>query len=144
MGVKLKQVDGDLMMKKFNFLMIVLVFVFSSGCAQMSPIASTMNNERVGANQPFIDPNDHHAVAKHYEDVAKEMKAKLQAQKEQLEEYERHNYYYGRKGQNFRSHIWANMRQLEDSIKENLKEAALHHKMAQDQHKRELSSLKTQ
>jgi hypothetical protein len=31
------------------------------------------------------------------------------------------------------------MRHLENSIKENLKEAAIHHKMAQDQQKRELS-----
>ena len=46
-------------------------------------------------------------------------------------ESEGHNYY--------RSHIWANMRHLEDSIKENLREADIHHKMAQDQQKRELS-----
>ncbi|SFM36269.1 hypothetical protein [Nitrosomonas communis] len=131
------------MMKKLTFLIIVWVLGFLTGCAQMSPIASTLNNEKVGANQHFIDPNNHIAVAKHYEDVAKEMKAKLQAKKEQLEEYERHNYYYGRRGQNYRSHIWANMRHLEDSIKENLREAAIHHKMAQDQQKREFSSLKT-
>jgi hypothetical protein len=133
----------EFMMKKLTFLIIVCVIGFLSSCVQMSPIASTLNNEMVGANQPFIDPNDHYAVAKHYEDVAKEMKAKLQAKKEQLEEYERHNYYYGRKGQNYRSHIWANMRHLENSIKENLKEAAIHHKMAQGQQKREFSSLKT-
>jgi hypothetical protein len=77
-------------------------------------------------------------VAKHYEDVAKEMKAKLKAQKEQLEEYEKHNDYYGRKGQNFRSHTWANIRHLENSVKENLEEAAMHRKMAQDQQRRDL------
>ncbi|SFN20736.1 hypothetical protein [Nitrosomonas communis] len=133
------------MMKKLTFLIVVLILGFLSGCAQMSPIASTLSNEKVGTNQHSIDPNNHIAVARHYEDVAKEMKEKLQAKKEQLEEYEGHNYYYGRKGQNYRSHIWANMRHLEDSIKENLREADIHHKMAQDQQKRELSfSLRTE
>ena len=117
----------------------VLAIGFLSGCAQMSPIASTLSNEKLGANQHSIEPNNHDAVAKHYEDVAKEMKAKLEAQKEQLEEYQRHNYYYGRKGQDFRSHTLANIRYLENSIKENLKEAAIHQKMARGQQKRELS-----
>ena len=127
------------MMKTNIFWVIVLAIVFLSGCAQMSPIASTLSDEKLGANQHFIEPSNHDAVAKHYEDVANEMKAKLEAQKELLEEYERHNYYYGRKGQNFRSHTWANMRYLENSIKENLKEDAIHQKMVQDQPKRELS-----
>ncbi|AKH36866.1 MULTISPECIES: hypothetical protein [Nitrosomonas] len=126
-------------MRKNIFCVAVLAIGFLSGCAQMSPIASTLSDGEIVANRLFIDPNNHDAVAKHYEDVAKEMKAKLQAKKEQLEEYERHNYYYGRKGQSFRSHTWANMRYLEKSIEENLKEAAIHHKIAQDQQKRDLS-----
>ncbi|SFI96534.1 hypothetical protein [Nitrosomonas sp. Nm34] len=126
-------------MRKNIFCVAVLAIGFLSGCAQMSPIASTLSNDEIVANRLFIDPNNHDAMAKHYEDVAKEMKAKLQAKKEQLEEYERHNYYYGRKGQSFRSHTWANMRYLEKSIEENLKEAAIHHKIAQDQQKRDLS-----
>jgi hypothetical protein len=126
-------------MKKLTIFITILTFVFLSGCAQMNPIASTLSDGEVVANQPFIDPNNHDAVAKHYEDVASEMKAKLQAKKEQLEEYERHNYYYGRKGQSFRSHTWANMLHLEKSIEENLQEAAIHHKMAQDQQKRDIS-----
>ncbi|SDW81694.1 hypothetical protein [Nitrosomonas communis] len=126
-------------MRKNIFCVAVLAIGFLSGCAQMSPIASTLSDGEIVANRLFIDPNNHDAVAKHYENVAKEMKAKLQAKKEQLEEYERHNYYYGRKGQSFRSHTWANMRYLEKSIEENLKEAAIHHKIAQDQQKRDLS-----
>ena len=129
---------GGAMMRTNIFWVIVLAIVFLSGCAQMSPIASTSSNEKLGANQRFIEPSNHEAVAKHYQDAAKELKAKLEAQKEQLEEYQRHNYYYGRKGQNFRSHTWANIRYLENSIKENMKEAAIHQKMAQDQQKREL------
>jgi hypothetical protein len=127
------------MMRMNTFWIVVLALGFLSGCAQMSPIVSNYSNEIRGADVSFIDPNNHNAVAKHYEDVAKEMKAKLEAQKEQLEEYERHNYYYGRKGQNFRSHTWANIRHLENSLKENLEEAAVHRKMAQDQQKQDVS-----
>jgi hypothetical protein len=127
------------MMRTNTFWIVVLALGFLSGCAQMSPVASNHGNEIRSVDLGTIDPNDHYAVAKHYEDMAKEMKAKLQAKKEQLEEYEQHNYYYGRKGQNYRSHMWANMRHLEDSIREKLKEATIHHKMARDQQKRELS-----
>ncbi|TYP68403.1 hypothetical protein BCL69_11652 [Nitrosomonas communis] len=131
--------NGGIMMKTNICWLALLAIGFLSGCAQMSPIASTLSDEELVANQHFIEPSNHDAVAKHYEDVAREMKAKLNAQKEQLEEYERHNYYYGRKGQNFRSHTWANIRHLENSVKENLEEAAMHRKMAQDQQRRDLS-----
>lgn len=121
------------MMRKLAFLMIVLILVFLSGCAQMSPIASTQSNEIRSADLRAIDPGNHNAVAKHYEDAAEEMKAKLQKQKELLQEYERHNYYYGQRGQDAQSHTLANIRQYEKSIKENMKEAAIHRTMAQDE-----------
>jgi hypothetical protein len=66
------------------------------------------------------------------------MKAKLQVQKELLQEYESHNYYYGQRGQDAQSHTLANIRQYEKSIKENMKEAAIHRKMALDEEKRDL------
>ena len=130
--------DGGAMMRTNTFWIGILALGFLAGCAQMSPVTSSHSNEIRNAGLGSIDPNDHRAVAKHYEDVAKELKAKLEAQKDQLEEYARHNYYYGRKGQNFRSHTQANIRHLENSIKENMDEAAIHQKMAQGQQKREL------
>ncbi len=126
------------MMRTMTFLMVVLALGFLSGCAQMSPIASNQSGEAHSADLRSIDPNNHNAVAKHYEDAANEMKAKLQAQKELLQEYERHNYYYGRRGQDVQSHTLANIRQYEKSIKENMKEAAIHRKMALDEEKRNL------
>lgn len=125
-------------MRTMTFLIIVLAFGFLSGCAQMSPIASNQSGETRSTDLRFIDPNNHNIVAKHYEDAANEMKAKLQAQKELLQEYERHNYYYGRRGQDVQSHTLANIRQYEKSIKENMKEAAIHRKMALDEEKRNL------
>ena len=120
-------------MKKLAFLMIVLILGFLSGCAQMSPIASTQSNEIRSADLRAIDPSNHDAVAKHYEDAAEEMKAELQAQKKLLEEYEGHSYYYGQKGQDVQSHTKANIQQYEKSIKENMKEAVIHRKMAQNE-----------
>ena len=130
--------DRGVKIKTNIFCVIKFGLIFLTGYAQMSPIVNAQNNEH-SAEVRSIDPNNHNAVAKYYEDVAKEMKAKLREQKERLEEYERHNYYYGRKGQNFRSHTWANIRDLENSIKENLKEAAIYWEMARNQQKREFS-----
>lgn len=59
--------------------------------------ANTRNNED-SAELHSTDPNNHNTVAKHYEDMANEMKLKLQAKKKPLAEYEEHSYYYRRKG----------------------------------------------
>ncbi|WP_143083365.1 hypothetical protein [Nitrosomonas communis] len=126
-------------MMKTNILLVIgLALIFLSGCAQMSPIANAQNNE-YSAELRTIDPNNHIAVAKHYEDMANEMKVKLRAQKKLLEDYEGHSYYYGRKGQDLQSHTIANIRHFENSIKENMKEAAIHRKMALDEQKPYLS-----
>ncbi len=63
----------------------------------MSPLGNVQSNEFYSAKLRTIDPNNHDAVAKHYEDVANAMKAKLEAQKELFEEYEEYSNYYGRK-----------------------------------------------
>ncbi|SFM87929.1 hypothetical protein [Nitrosomonas communis] len=126
------------MIKKLTLLMIVIMLGFLVGCAQMNPIGNIQSNESYSANLRNIDPNNHNAIAKHYEDTANEMKAKLQEQKKLLEEYEGHSNAYGRRGQDRQSHITAKIRQYENSIKENLKEAAIHREMAQEEEKREL------
>lgn len=124
-------------MKKLILLMIGMALGFLVGCAQMNPIGSIQSNESYSTKLRSIDPNNHDAIAKHYEDAANEMKEKLQEQKKLLEEHEGHNA-YGRRGQDRQSRITANIRQYENSIKENLKEAAIHRKMAQEEEKREL------
>ncbi len=131
----------DAMMRTNIFWIGILALGFLSGCAQMSPLASNHSNEIRNVELGSIDPNDHRAVAKHYEDVVKEMKAKLEVQQELLQKYEGHTYYYGRKGQDLEAHTLANIRYLEHSIKENMNEAAIHQRMAQDQQKRDLSLL---
>lgn len=119
-------------MKAITSLIIVLTFGFLTGCAQMSSLANNQSSGTLSADMRFIDPNNHISVAEHYEDAVDQIKAKLQAQKELLQEYERHSYYYGQRGQDTHSHALANIRQYENSIKESMKEAAIHRKMARE------------
>ncbi len=80
-----------------------------------------------------IDDNDHAALAKHYEVLAKEAEVKLQENKAVLEEYENHSYYYGRQGQDVKSHTTANIREYEKQLAESLSNADLHHRIAMEQ-----------
>lgn len=76
-----------------------------------------------------IDESNHAALAKHYENLAKEAESKLQENKAALKEYEAHPYYYGRQGQDFQSHTSANIHEYEEILAENLNNADLHRKV---------------
>ena len=78
-----------------------------------------------------IAPSSHESLAQHHLNIVGEAKAKLQEHKNNLEEYEIHSYYYGRGGQDFRSHETANVRLYEEIIAENLKQAEFHQQMAE-------------
>lgn len=80
-----------------------------------------------------IDDSNHAALAKHYENLAKEAEIKLQENKAALDEYEAHPYYYGRQGQDFRSHTSANIHEYEEILAESLNNADLHRKVAMEQ-----------
>jgi len=83
--------------------------------------------------QNEIAHNDHAALARHYENLAKEVEAKLQENKAIFEEYEAHTFYYGRQGQDLHSHTFTNIREYEKILKESLSNADLHRKMAMGQ-----------
>lgn len=83
--------------------------------------------------QNAIDNEDHFALAKHYENEAKEIEVKLQENKAALEEYEDHSFYYGRQGQDVQSHTTANIREYEKQLSENLNNANLHKRLAMEQ-----------
>lgn len=72
----------------------------------------------------------HEAVAKHYEDVARELQAKIHEQKQLLAHYEDKSYIYGKRAQDLQAHTDALIRKYETAAKENLKEAALHRQLA--------------
>ncbi|SFM49091.1 hypothetical protein [Nitrosomonas communis] len=120
-------------MKGRFFLLAGLMLVFLSACAQMSPVGSVQNNEIRTTHRLAIDHSNHESLAKYHENIAKEMQGKLQKQKKLLQEYEDHSQYYGRRGLDLKSHAKANIRYYEQSLKDNLKEAAIHSKMAKEQ-----------
>jgi len=109
---------------KFLALLPLLAVTLLASCAQMNPSVTA---------QTGIARNEHNALASHYENEAKEAEAKLQKNKEALEEYEAHPYYYGRQGQDVRSHTSANIREYERTLKESRSNADLHRRMAMEQ-----------
>ena len=82
------------------------------------------------AAQYAATPSDHEAVAKYYEDVAAETKAKMQEQEQLLEHYQDKSYLYGRRAQDLQSHTEALVHKYEKEADASIKEAALHRQMA--------------
>lgn len=107
---------------KLSSLFLALVMLVA--CAQMSPSV---------AKPTGIPGNDHGALVKYYESVAKDAKLRLQENKKILQEYEAHPYYFGRQGLEVKSHASANIRAYEKTIAESLTFADFHRKMATEQ-----------
>ncbi|MBA2657967.1 MAG: hypothetical protein H0U72_00005 [Nitrosospira sp.] len=82
------------------------------------------------AAQKATTRSDHEAVAKYYEDAAKQMQAKVKEQKELLEHYENKSYLYGRQAQDMQSHTEALVRNYEQTVSATIQEATLHRQMA--------------
>jgi uncharacterized protein YlxW (UPF0749 family) len=82
-------------MKTTRFFAVLAVLGLLASCAQMNPqptdMTQAVKNTRTSA--------DHRALAKRYEDAAREMQAKVQDHKNQLEEYEYHGNLYGKQAQ---------------------------------------------
>ena len=118
---------------KFSARLPLLAFTLLAFCV---PISSS-------AAQAEVAGNDHEALVRHYESLAEEAKIRLQENREVLEEYEAHPYYYGRQGQDVRSHASANIREYEKTLKENLDNADLHKKMAMEQQNNQINKAET-
>ena len=76
-------------MKTRTFFSILTILGLLASCAQMNPQPMDMTQ----AAQKARTGPDQNALAKRYEDAAKELQAKVQEHKKQLEEYESHGYY---------------------------------------------------
>jgi hypothetical protein len=73
---------------------------------------------------------NHEAVARYYEDSAAEMRAKVQEQKQLLEQYEDKSYLYGKKAQDLQSHTGALIRKYEQAAEADAKKANTHRQIA--------------
>ena len=93
-------------------------------------VMATENPAILAAAQKAVTSSDHVAVAKSLEAEAKQMQAKVQEQKELLEQYESKSYLYGRQAQDLQSHTGALVREYEQIANDDIKEAAAHRQMA--------------
>ena len=83
---------------------------------------ATQNADNMKIVQNAKTYSDHDNLASHYDNLAKEMVAKVEEKKISLEDYDDHSYYYGRQGQDFKSHTLANIRYYEEAAQEALQQ----------------------
>ena len=93
-------------------------------------VMATENPAILAAAQKAVTSSDHVAVAKSLEAEAKQMQAKVQEQKELLEQYEDKAYLYGRRAQDLQSHTGALVREYEQIVNDDIREAAAHRQIA--------------
>ncbi|PTQ76793.1 hypothetical protein C8R26_11338 [Nitrosomonas oligotropha] len=97
-----------------------------TSCAQMNPHPMDMTQ----AIQNAKTPTDHTALAKHYEDAAKEMLSKAQEHKKMLQEYESNTSHYGRQALDLQAHCRNLISAYEQAVKANMDMANSHRSMA--------------
>lgn len=95
-----------------------------ASCAQTDPHPMNMTQMVQNAKTSA----DHEALAKHYDDAAKEMLAKVDEHKKLLEQYTTGS--YGRLAQPMKDHCEFLIRTYQQAADANMKMAAEHRKMA--------------
>ena len=115
-------------MKSKSFILVLFALGMLASCAHIDAhpmdMSSAVRNARTRA--------DHNALARHYEDVAKRMQAKAQAQKNMMKEYTQHGYYYGRRTEDLQEHTEALVRIYEEAAEANRNMAKFHHLLAEE------------
>ena len=109
-----------------KYLMAVPMLSLLISCAQMGPIATQVADDRKATSNAKTH-SEHNKLANYYDNLAKEMSAKVEEKKESLADYNEHSYYYGRQGQ---SHTRANIRYYEQAVEDSVQQANFHRKIA--------------
>jgi hypothetical protein len=112
-------------MKTKLLLTLLLIFGLVSACAEMDPHPMNMDL----AVQNAETKADHEALAKHYEEVAGEMRAKAEEHKKLLSHYQSKSYRYGKQAQDFKAHCERLVDVYEKAAEENLEMARMHRQM---------------
>ena len=117
-----------------KFLSMLKAVSLASLLGILSPIATAADPldtpEIAAAVETASTQSDHEAVARHYEEAAAELQAKLAEKEELLEHYEDKPYLYGRRAQDLQSHTHALIRNYKKTVKETMQVAATHRQMA--------------
>ena len=114
-------------MQTRTLVAVLAILGLLASCAQLDPYHPMDMTQAV---QSAKTSADHEALAKHYEDTAKRMQAKVQEQKKMLEQYEAESYHYGRQADDLKAHTQALIRFYEQAAEANMNMAASHRKMA--------------
>lgn len=110
---------------KIRFLILIILGLLVS-CAQMNPHPMDMTQAVRNAKTP----TDHTALAKHYEDAAKEMQSKVDYHKKMLEGYESNTSHYGKQAATLQSHCKSLIMTYEQAVTANMDMANAHRAMA--------------
>ena len=114
-------------MKTKTFFAVLSVLGLLASCAQMSPHPMDMTL----AIQDAKTSADHEALAKHYEDAAKEMRLKAQNHKKKLVQYKAKSHLYGKQAQPLQAHCRNLISFYDQAAEANMNMARNHHEMAQ-------------
>ena len=118
-------------MKTRNLVTILSLLGLLAGVGPASAADRVVDTTDIRApGRKIATREDHEMVAAYYDNAAREAQAKLEEQKQLLEQYENKSYLYGRQAQDLQSHADALIRKLEHTVDENVKHAALHRQMA--------------
>ncbi|MGR9088653.1 MAG: hypothetical protein ACU841_16510 [Gammaproteobacteria bacterium] len=111
---------------KIKLLIPLLITLgLPAACAERNPHPMDMTQ----AVQNAQTKADHEALAKHYEEAAKEMQLKVDEHKNLLDQYESKSYLYGRRAQDLKGHCRRLISVYEQAVEENLSMANLHRQM---------------
>ena len=108
-----------------SFALVALFGLLGSCTINPHPMDMTQ------AVQSAESPSDHQALARHYEDAAKEMQAKAEEHTKSLAQYQaRRNVFYGKQGGSLISHCEGLVRIYEQAAAENRSMAESHRQLA--------------
>ena len=112
-------------MKTLTCLALVALLGSLGGCT-INPHPMDMTQ----AVQSAKTRSDHENLAKHYEDAAKDMQAKVAEHRKLLAQYEGNKGLYGKQAASLISHCQGLIRVYEQAAKENLEMVEAHRQMA--------------
>lgn len=110
-------------MKTEKFMVVSIVFAFLTASLTMSSIVSAHNNAG-GTN--------HQELANRYENLAREMQAKVQEQTEVLEVLNNrpHFSFFDKNGQDIKKYVFNKIHICDEAATEYLEKAAYHHEIS--------------
>ncbi|SCY58637.1 hypothetical protein [Nitrosospira sp. Nsp13] len=112
-----------------RFFIAIITIGLLASCAPMTSHEAIQNTNMRTTTKNAKTRSDHSALAKHFEETAREMEAKVSEQKKLLEQYES-EHLYGWQSHNLKSQTAALIRKYEQTARSNMKQATSHRQMA--------------